>query len=192
MGGGAIHGDHLKIFVAVLWTARGDNCSTFLRGFAASRLGDVVNMTWRAVDLQEKVIRFTASKTKKPVVIPMHPDLERELLKKPGIGKAPLFPTLAGRGTGGKTGLSNQFTAVVKAAGIESKPMGGGVRQQASLTFHSLRHSFNSSMANAGVSQEIRMKLTGHASAEMNQGYTHHELEPLRAAIATLPNIASK
>jgi hypothetical protein len=33
-------------------------------------------------------------------------------------------------------------------------------------------------MANAGVSQEIRMKLTGHVSAEMNKGYTHHELEP--------------
>ena len=27
------------------------------------------------------------------------------------------------------------------------------------------------------------MKLTGHMSAEMNKGYTHHELEPLRAAI---------
>jgi hypothetical protein len=44
-------------------------------------------------------------------------------------------------------------------------------------------------MANAGVSQEIRQKLTGHASAEMNKLYTHHELEPLRAAIATLPSV---
>jgi hypothetical protein len=44
-------------------------------------------------------------------------------------------------------------------------------------------------MANAGVSQEIRMKLTGHASAEMNTIYTHHELEPLRAAIARIPAI---
>jgi integrase len=44
-------------------------------------------------------------------------------------------------------------------------------------------------MANAGVSQEIRQKLTGHASAEMNTIYTHHVLEPLRAAIARIPAV---
>jgi hypothetical protein len=45
-------------------------------------------------------------------------------------------------------------------------------------------------MANAGVSQEVRMKLTGHISAEMNRAYTHHELEPLRAAVALIPRSA--
>jgi integrase len=170
--------------------ADGDWRPAIMLGFySGARLGDVVNMTWQAVDLKERVIQFIPSKTKKPIVLPIHADLERELLKKPGVGKAPLFPMLAGRGTGGRTGLSNQFAAIVKRAGIESKRMGGGIREQASLTFHSLRHSFNSVMANAGVSQEVRQKLTGHASAEMNELYTHHELEPLRAAIAVLPSL---
>jgi integrase len=62
-------------------------------------------------------------------------------------------------------------------------------RANNSLSFHSLRHSFNSAMANAGVSQEIRQKLTGHVSAEVNAHYTHHELEPLRAAISVLPKV---
>jgi hypothetical protein len=44
-------------------------------------------------------------------------------------------------------------------------------------------------MANAGVSQEIRQKLTVHASAQMKTIYTHHELEPLRAAIARIPAV---
>jgi hypothetical protein len=44
-------------------------------------------------------------------------------------------------------------------------------------------------LANAGVAVEIRQKLTGHASAEMNAQYTHHELAPLRAAIAAIPSI---
>ena len=66
---------------------------------------------------------------------------------------------------------------------------GGQGRTVRALTFHSLRHSFNSAMANAGVPQEVRMKLTGHMSAEMNRGYTHHELEPLRAAIARIPAV---
>ena len=57
------------------------------------------------------------------------------------------------------------------------------------LSFHSFRHGFNSAMANQGIAQEIRQLLTGHASAEMNKNYTHHELEPLRAAVKVMPNI---
>jgi hypothetical protein len=44
----------------------------------------------------------------------------------------------------------------------------------------------------AGVSLEVRQKLAGHLSAEMNKTYTHHELEPLRAAIAVIPPIGDK
>ena len=45
---------------------------------------------------------------------------------------------------------------------------GGKGRTVRSLTFHSLRNSLNSAMASAGISQEVRMKLTGHMSADMN------------------------
>ena len=44
-------------------------------------------------------------------------------------------------------------------------------------------------MANAGIAQEIRQKLTGHTSAETNKVYTHHELEPLRAAVGAIPSL---
>ena len=119
---------------------------------------------------------------------------QEALLKTAGIGKAFVFPALAGRGTGGKSGLSGQFAGIMARAGIVGKvtrhtPEG---RANSSLSFHSLRHSFNSAMANAGVSQEVRMKLTGHTSAEMNKGYTHHELAPLRAAVAVIPGIQRK
>ena len=46
-------------------------------------------------------------------------------------------------------------------------------------------------MANAGVAVEVRQKFTGHASAEMNQHYTHHEIATLRAAIEKLPDVTS-
>jgi len=158
--------------------------------YTGARLSDVANMRWDAIDWRNKVIQFTPSKTKKPVTIPLHLQLERELLKKPGIGKAPMFPSLAGKGTGGKFGLSGRFVAVMRNAGIEGKRTeASGGRKLSSLSFHSLRHSFNSAMANAGVSQEVRQKLTGHSSAEMNAQYTHHELEPLRAAVALIPSL---
>jgi integrase len=94
----------------------------------------------------------------------------------------------------GGSGLSMTFSRIMARAGVVSEVLhtakkGGQGRTVRALTFHSLRHSFNSAMANAGVSQEVRMKLTGHMSAEMNKGYTHHELEPLRAAIARIPAV---
>jgi integrase len=112
-------------------------------------------------------------------------------LKNPGIGKAFIFPSLAGKGTGGKHGLSGRFAAIMEKAGIEGKIIrhAKGGRATSNLSFHSLRHSFNSAMANAGIAQEIRQKLTGHMSAEMNKVYTHHQLEPPRAAIAAIPSI---
>jgi integrase len=161
--------------------------------YTGARLSDVANMRWSAIDWSNKIIRFTASKTGKIVTLPLHPQLERELLKGAGIGNAPMFPALAGRGTGGKHGLSGRFNAIMEKAGVEGKQTrASGGRTLSSLSFHSLRHSFNSALANTGVSQEIRQKLTGHASAEMNAIYTHHELAPLRAAVEKLPALAIK
>jgi hypothetical protein len=39
-------------------------------------------------------------------------------------------------------------------------------------------------MANAGVSMELRQRLTGHPSADMNKIYTHHDDVVLRAAVS--------
>ena len=46
---------------------------------------------------------------------------------------------------------------------------------------------FNSTLANAGVSNEVRMKLTGHKSPEMNDRYTHLQMETLKSAMDAMP-----
>ena len=50
------------------------------------------------------------------------------------------------------------------------------------------RHSFTSALANAGVSPELRMKLTGHKSAEIHRGYTHLEMDTLKDALHRDPD----
>jgi len=69
---------------------------------------------------------------------------------------------------------------------------GKGIRNFTNRTFHSLRHSFNSALANAGVTEEVRMKLSGHSSKAMNTRYTHLEVGTLKRAMTSLPLFGAK
>jgi integrase len=164
--------------------------------YTGLRLRDVADLQWSAINWAEQKITVTTRKTRKDVTVPIHPQFASWLEKQTrGIGKAPVFPTLAGKSGAGKSGLSMQFKRIMERAGIRGRMLReavGAGRSQSSLSFHSLRHTFNAALANAGVAVEIRQKLTGHASAEMNAQYTHHELEALRAAVSVIPHIGGK
>ena len=162
--------------------------------FTGARLGDIANMCWSAINLDKHLISFVPKKTrrgKKILRIPLHPDLEKQLLKNPGVGNAPLFPLLAGRGTGGAHGLSAEFAAIMRQAGVRGEIVRHTVtgRRNRTKSFHSLRHSFNSALANADVAREIRQVLTGHASERMNEIYTHREAQLVHSAISLIPRI---
>jgi len=103
-----------------------------------------------------------------------------------------IFPSLGQRKI---SPLSKQFRKIIERAHIKqtvirerSKSSQSG-RNVYALSFHSLRHSFTSILANAGVSEEMRMALTGHKSRDVHQRYTHHELQLFRAAIGMLPRV---
>jgi integrase len=180
----------------LLNAATGDWKSAILFGyFTGARLGDVANMIWSAIDLDKHLVTFTPKKTrrrKKILRIPLHPVLEKELLKSPGVGNAPLFRSLCGRKSGGRQGLSAEFAQIMEKAGVRGEIIRHTEkgRRNKTKSFHSLRHSFNSALANAGVAREVRQVLTGHASERMNEIYTHRELETVRGAISLIPAIA--
>lgn len=165
--------------------------------YGGMRLRDATNLRWSSVDLKGGVIRFLPLKTarkKKEVVLPIHPSL-RAYLKTLPLPIHPsnfLFADLAGKSTGGKSGLSFEFNAILVKAKIERdrvrvEPDGKRV-VEGRRTFHSLRHTFASMLAKGGVSEGLRMELAGHKTPDMARHYTHHELETLRAAVGTLPS----
>jgi len=181
--------------VRMLFAAANDEWQTaILCGFyLGARLSDVINLTWENVDLAGGVITYEQHKTGKSVTAPLHPDLKNYLFKLAGDNpRAPLCPTLQKRSVGGRSGLSQTFANIMRDSGIDQQQVKGKGKQGrmfSKLSFHSLRHTFTSALANANVPAEVRQKLTGHADAAMHQKYTHLELQPLEAAIAKLPSV---
>lgn len=157
--------------------------------FIGARLSDCVNMKWENIHAEEGVIIYRQQKTGKKVIVPMHLHVLRHLKSTSTFGtEGFLCPKLAGKGTGGKHGLSEGFIRIVIKAGLDPMVVEGkGVRRFTRRSFHSLRHSFNSILANVGVSQEVRMKLTGHQSKPMNERYTHLQMETLKNAMDAVP-----
>ena len=162
--------------------------------YTGARLRDIADMTWESINFEKGTINFIAGKTKKETIIPIHPSLKEALLDAAGQDDptASIFTSMAGKGTGGAHGLSSTFAKIMSKANIDPQSSKAGIgkaRTKNSLSFHSLRHSFNSILANEDIAGEVRRKLTGHSSDEMNQNYTHLELEKLREAVNVMPEL---
>ena len=188
----------------LLDTATGDWKTAILCGcFLGARLGDVVKLRWSDVDFSEGetgTVSFKQSKATRSakggravrlLKVPLAADLRAHLEALAGDqAEQFIMPSLANRRPGGRNGLSGTFVRIVEKAGIDPRYVEAKGKRFSKLSFHSLRHGFNSALANAEVSQEMRMKLTGHQTAAVNSRYTHHEIETLGQAVAKLPRIS--
>ena len=157
------------------------------------RLADVAGLTWKHVDMSASTVTVTPEKTDKPLVQPMASELRAFLASLPaGVGNAALFPTLHGRITGRNGGLSNEFGRLMARAEVIA-PMGrekkGRGRQVRTKSFHSLRHTFVSRLANADVSADVRKALAGHDTDEAHARYTHLAFTKQTEALAKLSAI---
>jgi integrase len=156
--------------------------------YAGLRLSDCVTLAWQAVDFEGDKLLVETHKTGETLEIPLHPTLKAHLFKLAGDSTGAISPGLAAVPVGGRSGLSKQFLAIMRQAGIGNDAVDtGGQRQLSRLSFHALRASFNSGLHNKGVDQELRRKLTGHKSDAMNDRYTQTELQTLRDAVNKLP-----
>jgi integrase len=179
---------------AILKVADNDWKGAILVGFySGQRLRDCTNLRWRNIDLVAliKTIRFEQAKTGRAVVVPVAEPLEDYLLSLPAAKNDDefLFQSLAGREA---PSLSKAFARIMERARIEQhviRERSKSGRSVHALSFHSLRHSFSSLLANSGISEELRMTLVGHRSKTIHQQYSHHDLSRLRDAVAVLPRV---
>ena len=131
------------------------------------RYGDVAMLEWRQID--GEVIRVTPRKTQRhgiqtafPITAAIRAALERVEIKSDFV-----FPLHADMYEKGKICHHKQlaFAEVLKAAGLDGK----------GFTFHSLRHTAATRLAEAGVGIETRKRILGHTEDATAERYDHAE-----------------
>lgn len=167
------------------------------------RLNDAANLTWQNIDLAARTVTFRDQKTsarkqrsKRDTTVFLHSDVIAYLEQLPTSDDptAPLFPSLYGKPSGSHGGLSNAFNRLMNAARVRS-PLGvekrGKGRRFSALSFHSLRHTLISNLANAEISADVRKEITGHSSDEIHRRYVHLEISAQQRAIQKIPSVVT-
>ena len=168
--------------------------------WAGLRINDAASLTWNCIDLQELSLSFSPQKTrqtkrdKKPLKVALHERIVEwlEAQTTSDDPHAPLFPSLCGKKTGSAGGLSNAFRLLMDKANVTAQQTRTHTKESKGrgftpLSFHSLRHSLVSTLANADVSPDIRKAIAGHTCDRAHSAYTHFDLATQRRALAALP-----
>ena len=143
------------------------------------RLGDVLSLNRKHIDGTHLVIMPSkTARQKKVITVPLTPPCVAWI----GLRKGVFFPTIKKQTT---ATTSMQFSAIMGKAGVAKEiELPGGMK--ASRSFHALRHTFASWLAEADVHADVRQKLTGHSSSKIHARYSHHD-EALDRAVGMLP-----
>ena len=102
----------------------------------------------------------------------------------------PVLPMIAEMYARSRWQVSNELSRIFKAANIQtSVRLEGRHRRTPEATFHSLRHTFVSFAANAGVPLHVVQSIVGHESTAMTRHYYHENIAALKSAVAAIPTL---
>jgi integrase len=151
------------------------------------RQGEIFNLKWSDVDFTREVITVRKTKTGKDRTIPMNDrlkgmlgDLRNESVRtmpdnlkreKPSPGGFVFVSPQTGKRL---NNIKRSFKNACKRAGIDN------------FTFHDLRHSAGTRLADAGVNIVVIADILGHSRLTTTQRYTHAIDEAKREAMQTL------
>ena len=164
--------------------------------YTGQRLKDCVLLQWQNIDLEHQKIFVKQFKTGKEVSIPIASPLYKVLLEaKERQANAYVNPKVAERykkvdkrGKSIGDGLVNiDVMRVIRWIGVEtSVAVEGRKKKTTVLGFHSLRHSFASFCAEAGVPKAVVVSILGANSEIIDSFYTHIGEDAQRAAVEAI------
>ena len=187
----------------------------FLIGiYTGLRLGDCCTLDWSNINIAAGVIQIIPRKTRRhahgrPVTIPIHATLGATLIGNAECGdlsaensalstpnsvhlSGPVLPGICEMYNHAHWQVSHEISRIFKAANIvTSIKLEGRRHRTPEATFHSLRHTFVSLSANAGVPLHVVQSIVGHESTAMTRHYYHESVDALRNAVNAIPTIGA-
>ena len=151
--------------------------------FTGQRFKDCILLRWDKIDLNRKRIWVKQFKTGKEVTIPMAPELLEVLYEAqkwkqneyvcPSVAARYNQENEAGKNTGNNL-VNLDALRVIRWIGLDNSVKVPGRKKKVTVYgFHSLRHSFASHCAEAGVPKAVVMSILGTNSEIVDKYYTH-------------------
>lgn len=163
--------------------------------YTGLRLGDCALLDWGSVDLARGFVSVVPRKTMrhsggKPVKIPLLPQLADILAETPKSKRTGyVMPEMAELYQRDKSSLTDKIQSKFKRCGIVTHTTDENGRARVDVGFHSLRHTFVSLAASAGVPLAIVQAIVGHTSPAMTRHYTHVGEQALTNYMQAFPDI---
>ena len=164
--------------------------------FTGQRLKDCVLLQWQNIDMSNRRLWVKQFKTGKEVTIPMAPELYTALTEaRKWRTDQYVTPKTAARynktNAEGKNVGNNlvnlDVLRVIRWIGLEpSVDVPGRKKKMTVYGFHSLRHSFASFCAEAGVPKAVLLSILGTDSEIADKYYTHVGEESQRKAVEAI------
>jgi integrase len=134
------------------------------------RSGDIFNLQWKEVDLEQRRLNVLAQKTRRIVSIPLNNAAYSVLEAWHGMRKGPYV--FYNQMTGDRfRDLKAGFKLACKGAGLEG------------ITWHTLRHTFASRLIRNGADIVTVKELLGHSTVVVTMRYAHTNDETKARAV---------
>lgn len=148
--------------------------------YTGMRKSEILNLTWDRVDMKSRTIRLDAEHTKdrEPRTVPICGELSEALKSIPRGLHDPHVFLYRGKPI---TDIRRALRKGCKDAGIKY-----GRFEAGGFVFHDLRHTFNTNMRKAGVSESVIMAITGHSTREMFDRYNTIDSDDKQSAMGKL------
>jgi len=146
--------------------------------YSGMRQGEIFNLRWADVHLNEKYVLARDTKTHENRPAPMNYTLEK-ILRRRNVTELGdyVFTNTAGTKL---TVLTNAFWKAIEEAGLVRHEEGKKIR----FRFHDLRHTFGSRLGMSGTDLKTIMEIMGHKTAKVAMRYQHpspsHKLEAVQ------------
>jgi len=155
------------------------------------RASELASLTWQSFNLNDSMpsvkVLAAYSKHRRDDTLPLRCDIAKQL----ALWKAESNPDESA-GAGGRVFADFQPNKAAKMLSKDLQTAGIPYRDEAGRVadFHSLRHTFISSLTRSGVSPKVAQSLARHSTIGLTMDtYTHIGLYDERAAVDSLPKL---